>query len=131
MEGKEQGDSGSGLQARSCKTCGKPLAGRVDQIFCSTPCRNAWHNDERRRKERHIRRVNRILKNNWKILSSLNTTDKTRVPKAALEARNFDFSYHTSILETRSGKTYTYCYDQGYLQIKAGEYLLVQSSPQF
>ena len=115
------------VEKRVCKFCETALQGRIDKMFCSTPCRNAWHNQERHFRERHIRTINRILKRNWKILTRLNKTDKTKVKRTRLLAMEFDFEYHTSVLITKAGNTYYYCYDQGYLELPGEEVLLVLS----
>jgi hypothetical protein len=48
-----------------------------------------------------------------------------RVTREKLLAKGFDFTYYTSTYTTKEGAQYFYCYDQGYLAIEKGYYLLV------
>lgn len=113
-------------QERKCPSCKKPVRGRVDKRFCSTPCRNAWHNEERKNRERIIRDTNKRLKRNWQVLRKLNSSGKTKVDKLQLIAKNFDFDLFTSMITNRDGRTYYFCYDQGFLKLDGENYLLVR-----
>ena len=115
----------SNSKPRKCKCCNDLLYGRKDQIFCSTSCRNSWHNDDRSLREAIIRDTNRVLKKNWKILCQLNRAGKTKISKLQLVSREFDFRLITSTLTTREKREYRFCYDQGYPQLDDTTYLLV------
>jgi len=39
--------------------------------------------------------------------------------------KGFNFRYHTNTYVTRSGKTYQFCYDQGYIELEGGYVALV------
>jgi hypothetical protein len=69
--------------------------------------------------------VNNILRKNRRILMSLNPTGKNKVSQENLKAKGFDFQYFTSMYKTRDGAQYYYCYEQGYLPLDNGHYLLV------
>jgi hypothetical protein len=55
----------------------------------------------------------------------LNPSGKIRLSREKLLAKGFDFSYFTSVYTTKDGARYVYCYDQGYLPMEKGDYLLV------
>ena len=73
-----------------------------------------------------IRNINNRLRKNHKLLSELNSTGKTKVTRTKLLDGNFDFSFFTSIYTTKTGNTYYYIYDQGYLALENDFYLLIK-----
>ncbi|HKJ77934.1 MAG TPA: hypothetical protein VKA10_00310 [Prolixibacteraceae bacterium] len=114
------------MEKRTCLECGEPLRGRADQKYCNDLCRNAYNNKKQGTTTKLMRRVNRILKTNHSILKELNTEDKTTIFSSKLEKRNFNFNFFTHTYTTRSGKTYHFCYDQGYLKLNDNRILLVK-----
>ena len=74
-----------------------------------------------------IRNVNYRLRKNYKTLSELNKSGKTKVTRVKMISNNFDFNVFTSIYTTKTGNTYYYVYDQGYLALENDYYLLVKS----
>lgn len=109
---------------RLCKECGEPLQGRIDKKFCSDYCRNTFNNKVNKESKNLIRNINNRLRKNYRVISQLNTSGKTKIPKHKLVSENFDFNYFTSIYTTKKGNTYFYIYDQGYLFLD-NEYLLL------
>lgn len=71
-----------------------------------------------------MRKVNRILRKNRRILSELNPHGKTKVARRKLIAAGFNFTFHTNIYTTKTGNSYFFCYDQGYLPIE-GDFLML------
>jgi len=65
-----------------------------------------------------MRNVNAILKRNRDILLLLNPDGKANIAKIKLQNAGFNFSYHTNIYTTKTGKTYYFCYDQGYVLLE-------------
>jgi predicted nucleic acid-binding Zn ribbon protein len=112
---------------KKCLECGEPLNGRVDKKFCSDYCRNTYNNKVNKESKNLIRNVNNRLRKNHKLLSDLNISGKTKVTRTKLLDGNFDFSYFTSIYTTKTGNTYYYIYDQGYLPLENDYYLLIKS----
>ncbi|MDY7395909.1 hypothetical protein UMM65_11690 [Aureibaculum sp. 2210JD6-5] len=110
-----------------CPECGNKVVGREDKKFCSDYCRNAFNNKVNRDSKNLIRNTNNRLRKNYKILTDLNTTGKTKVTKSKLLNQNFDFNFFTSIYTTKTGNTYYYVYDQGYLSLDNDFYLLVKN----
>ena len=111
---------------RRCLECGEIILGRSDKKFCSDACRNSYNNRKNKASVNLIRNVNNRLKKNWRILVKLNPDDKVKVHRSKLENEGFDFNYFTSIYTTKKDATYYFVYDQGYLDIGNGFYMLVK-----
>ena len=109
-----------------CPECGGKIVGREDKKFCSDYCRNAYNNKVNKDSKNLIRNTNNRLRKNYKILSDLNKSGKTKVNRVKLLNQNFDFNFFTSIYTTKTGNTYFYIYDQGYLPLENEFYLLIK-----
>ena len=109
-----------------CLECGEPFSGRIDKKFCSDYCRNSYNNKIDKDSKNLIRNTNNWLRKNHRLLSALNETGKTKVTRRKLLDGNFDFNYFTSIYTTKTGNTYFYIYDQGYLALENDYYLLIK-----
>ena len=109
-----------------CEECGDKLIGRADKKFCSDACRNAYHNARNKDDLQLIRGVNGILRKNHRILTQLNSKDKTKVTKGTLLKHGFSFEHITQTYTTKTGSVYRYVYDQGYLELDNDFYLLVK-----
>ena len=114
------------MSNKQCLECGDKVIGRVDKKFCSDYCRNAYNNKVNKASKNLIRNTNNRLRKNYKILSELNTSGKTKVTRRKLFDRGFDFKFITSLYITKTGNTYFYVYDQGYLVLENELYLLVK-----
>jgi len=117
------------MSERACAYCQLPISGRSDKKFCDDQCRSAYGAKYRKTVSDPVRRINAVLKRNREILLALNPSGKTVTSKSELVWRGFDFAYHTSIYQTRSGSTYHYCYDIGYLVLGAERVLVVYREP--
>lgn len=75
-----------------------------------------------------MRNVNNALSKNRRILEELlpegEETAKTTQDK--LLQKGFLFKYVTHLYTTKTGKTYYYCYDYGYLPLDNDWYLIVR-----
>lgn len=111
---------------RKCLTCGDRLIGRADKKFCSDSCRNTYNNALKQIDNNLIRNINNLIRKNYRILQSINKDDKTKTTKSRLMQKGFSFDYFTSTYTTKSGSTYFYVYDQGYLPLENDFYLLVR-----
>lgn len=114
------------MEEKNCLECNEPLRGRIDKKYCSDACRNAYNNKLNTYSYNMVRKTNRILAKNHKILNELNPTGKTTRNKSDLINLGFDFNLLTSIYKTKDGKLYQFCYDQGYLELDNNKILLVK-----
>ena len=73
-----------------------------------------------------MRNVNNTLRRNYRILTELNADGKTKITKAKLASRGFDFNYFTNLLQTKTGNTYYFVYEQGYMALENEYYILVK-----
>ena len=115
------------MEDQKCLECQEPFKGRIDKKFCSDYCRNTYNNKINKENKNMIRNVNYRLRRNYKTLSELNKSGKTKVTRVKLLSSNFDFNVFTSIYTTKTGNTYYYVYDQGYLLLENDYYLLIKT----
>ena len=114
------------MDQKKCLECGTVIIGRVDKKFCSDYCRNTYNNKVNVESKNLIRNTNNRLKKNYKILTELNVSGKTKITRSRLNNQNFDFNYFTSIYTTKTGNIYHYVYDQGYLALENDYFLLIK-----
>lgn len=114
------------LKERSCLECSDKVVGRIDKKFCSDYCRNAYNNKVNKESKNLIRNTNNRLRKNYNILSKLNVSGKTKVTRRKLFDNGFDFHFFTSIYKTKTGNTYFYIYDEGYLALENEMFLLIK-----
>jgi hypothetical protein len=112
-------------QPRVCLECGDKITGRIDKKFCTDSCRNAYHNRTNSDPVEIVKSINAVLKKNRRILSELNPGGKSKVTRDELLRKGFSFTYFTNIFLTRNGKTYYFCYDQGYVELEPNFFALV------
>jgi hypothetical protein len=112
---------------RLCLDCQQPLIGRSDKKFCDDACRSNYYNRMQHAETGGscVRRINRTLKHNYRILQQLNPEGKIKIPRAKMIRAGFDFTYFTHLYETGKGARYHFCYDHGYLQLNNDDVLLV------
>jgi len=113
-------------KVKECLECGDELFGRIDKKFCSDQCRSAYNNKQQMVSSAYLRKVNKILKNNRRILVKLVPKDKAKASKEKLLEKGFNFDYHTNTFKTKDGRVYYYCYDYGYVSIGNNWYALVK-----
>ena len=118
------------MSERKCLECGDILHGRADQKFCSDQCRNAFNNKQLGISNSTIRRINRILKKNQAVLSGINTKGKMTVSESDLLKKGFNFNDFTHLFITHQGRTYHFCYDQGYIKVDRDKVLLIRNQEQ-
>lgn len=111
---------------KQCPECGNKIIGRIDKKFCSDGCRNSFNNRINKDSKNLLRNTNNRLRRNYRILENLNPEKKTKVSKARLIEKGFDFNYMTSIYKTKVGTIYYFVYDQGYLPLEGDYYALVK-----
>lgn len=114
------------METKKCLECNIPIKGRIDKKFCTDYCRNSHNNKVNKESKNLIRNTNNRLRKNYKILSELNTTGKTKVTRTKLFDKGFDFNFFTSIYKTKTGNVYFYLYNQGYLSLGNDYFLLIK-----
>ena len=113
------------MKKRRCLECSDEFFGRIDKKYCSDNCRSAYNNRMNSDKTNFARRVNRILRQNRRILAQLNPDGKAKVHREILAEKGFKFRYFTNQYQTKSGNIYHFCYDHGYLELSNNYYSLV------
>jgi hypothetical protein len=115
-------------ETKTCLFCDKPLKGRSDKKFCDDYCRAAYNNELKSITNNQIRNINNALSKNRRILEELlpEGEDMTKTTKEKLLQKGFLFKYITHLYITKTGKTYYYCYDYGYLPLDKDWYLIVR-----
>jgi len=73
-----------------------------------------------------MRNVNNKLRKNYRILSELNVDGKSKATREKMINKGFDFDFFTNILQTKTGNTYYFLYDQGYRSLDNDYYMLVK-----
>mgnify|MGYP000076257515 CR=1 FL=1 len=73
-----------------------------------------------------MRNINNKLRKNYRILCELNPEEKGKTTKTKLLSKGFDFEFFTSMLQTKTGNTYFFLYDQGYRALEDDFYMLVK-----
>ena len=111
---------------KSCLECNEKIVGREDKKFCSDGCRNAYNNKINKDSTNYMRNINNKLRKNYRILMGLNVEGKTKTTRAKLVSRGFDFEFFTNLLQTKTGNTYYFLYDQGYMALENDYYILVK-----
>lgn len=111
---------------KQCDYCGETIRGRADKKFCSSECRNGFHNHHATLNDAFMRQVNKSLRKNRRILSELNPDGKTSVHVDRLNDRGFNFRYFTHLYTTKDAKEYRFCYEFGYMEFKPDWYVLVK-----
>jgi hypothetical protein len=112
--------------SKNCLECNEKIVGREDKKFCSDGCRNAYNNKINKDSNNYMRNVNNKLRKNYRILSEANSEGKSKITKTKLLSKGFDFDYFTNILNTNTGNTYYFVYDQGYRFLENDFYMLVK-----
>lgn len=110
---------------KKCLDCEEPIKGRVDKKFCSDLCRNSYYNKQNRDGNNYVRKVNSMLRKNRRILEQLTPNEIAKVSKKEMSREGFNFDYYTNVYQTKTGKTYFFCYEYGYLELENEMYALV------
>lgn len=111
---------------RTCLECGAPIFGRADKKFCSDNCRNIYNYRKNRTDNQLVKKINKTLQRNRKILARLNPKGKAKVHRFDLLQAGFNFNYITNEYHTKKGSVYRFVYDQGYLQLDEEYFYLVE-----
>lgn len=111
---------------KTCLECREKIVGREDKKFCSDGCRNSYNNKINKDSTNFMRNVNNKLRKNYRILGALNSDGKSKTTRTKLLSKGFDFEFFTNILNTKTGNTYYFIYDQGYMALENDYFMLVK-----
>ena len=111
---------------KTCLECSEKIVGREDKKFCSDSCRNAYNNKINKDSTNFMRNVNNKLRKNYRILSELNSEGKSKATRDKMVNKGFDFDFFTNVLQTKTGNTYYFLYDQGYRSLDNDYFMLVK-----
>ena len=111
---------------KTCLECNEKIVGREDKKFCSDGCRNAYNNKINKDSTNYMRNINNKLRKNYRILSELNIDVKSKTTRSKLLNKGFDFDSFTARLNTKTGNTYYFVYDQGYMTLESDFFILVK-----
>lgn len=109
-----------------CIECGAEFQGRSDKKFCSSACRTYFNNKIRTPKKECHKRINAILRNNYRIMEHLYNNSRLRVTFSELEVLGFDKRFFTSAKTDSKGETIRHfcCYDFVYRKTRAGTVII-------
>src|SRR5690625_5412757 len=114
------------VSERKCLFGKKPVMGRADKKFCYSDCRSSHYNQLHRASNNFIRKINRRLTRDRRILKELNPEGKTTVHRNQLVKMKFDYDYYTNVYQTKAGTIDYFYYDHVYLAQDSGFYALVE-----
>jgi t-SNARE complex subunit (syntaxin) len=116
------------METRNCLTCGEILKGRIDKKFCDDACRSTYNNQINSDSSAYIKTVNAILRKNKRIIEDLipENEKSTKVSLKKLTEKGYNFNFHTHNYTTKTGSTYTFCYNFGFLPLENNFYMLVK-----
>lgn len=115
-------------EPKNCLFCDKQLKGRSDKKFCDDYCRAAYNNELKSIANSQVKNVNNVLAKNRRILEELlpSNEEMVKTTREKLLQKGFLFKYITHLYTTKTGKTYYYCYEYGYLPLDNDWYLIVK-----
>lgn len=120
----ESGSEEYHVRQPHCLQCGKEMVyGRPDRKFCSSQCKNRWHNHINVAPRLSKMRVQHILEKNYRILSSFVSAGVSSVPVSSLLVMGFNPLYYTSSIKQRRGQM-CMCFDLTYCLTESKLYKL-------
>lgn len=111
---------------KNCPECGTSIRGRADKKFCSDQCRSTYFHRVRPEEYAYVKRINAILRKNWRILCEFPVTDKKPIHATELKLRGFDLGYFTSCEIDKDGLRWYYCYNKAYIELEGNFYMVVR-----
>lgn len=99
---------------RHCLECGKELVGRYDRKFCSSQCKNHFHNERTVKIRRYHERLSRCLSTNYGILDKLYKMNISYFAIEDLIGMGFRPELCTSCRVIKGGITEHSCFEYKY-----------------
>ena len=102
---------------RKCPECNEIIIGRSDKVFCTPFCKSSYHYKKNLENDNNIFiRIDKILKQNRRILKSFNKSGKTTVRKDVLINDGFNPKYFTHYWKGQNDNVYLFCYEYGFME---------------
>jgi hypothetical protein len=102
---------------RVCKSCGKPIEGRSDKIFCDSYCKSSYHYKKSvEEAPRFYNQVDNQLKANRRLLKQYNKAGKATIRAATIKNEGFDPNFFTHYWKNKKGDVYLFVYEYGFLK---------------
>ncbi|NOZ47241.1 MAG: hypothetical protein GXO79_10740 [Chlorobi bacterium] len=102
---------------KKCLECNEILKGRSDKKFCSVYCKSAYHYKKNQEKDDNLfMTIDKILKQNRRILKTFNKAGKATVRKETLIAEGFNPKYFTHYWKANNNNLYLFCYEYGFME---------------
>jgi hypothetical protein len=92
--------------------------------FCSDGCRNAYNNKINKDSNNYMRNTNNKLRKNYHYQNLILKENQNNLSQ--INKQGFWFWIFTNILKTKTGNTYYFLYDQGYMLLDNDFYILVK-----
>lgn len=103
------------MKTKDCISCGSAFEGRLNKKFCSSNCKNSYHNENYRNQNGVLYKLDKILHKNRAVLMDMYTVYRSSpISLDILKARGFHPNYHTHIFNSPVGEKYTMIYDVGF-----------------
>ncbi len=102
---------------RTCIYCSKSIEGRASKKYCDDMCRSANFYEKNKNQESHFIKVQKILRNNRKILKHFNKGGFSSVSADKLAVLGFEPKYFTTYWRAKNGNTYLFVYEFGFRKV--------------
>jgi len=103
-------------EKKLCPECNEIIKGRTDKKFCSVYCKSTYHYKKNQIENNMFVRVDKILRQNRRILKNYNKSGKSTVRKSTLLTEGFNPKYFTHFWKTDNGNVYLFCYEFGFME---------------
>jgi len=111
---------------KTCQERGTSIRGRADKKFCSDQCRSTYFHRARPEEYTYVKRINAILRKNWRILCEYPASAKKPIHATELRLQGFDFGHFTSCDIDKDGLRRYYCYNKAYIELEDNVYLVIR-----
>jgi len=102
---------------RRCPECNEIIIGRSDKVFCSAFCKSSYHYKKNLDNDNNLFvKIDKILKQNRRILKTYNKSGKSTVRKDVLLKEGFNPKYFTHYWKGQKDTLYLFCYEYGFME---------------
>lgn len=98
------------VHTHECKVCNKKMTGRIDKKFCSSICRDYYHNELKIIRRNQTKHIIHILQHNFSILQTIQPIP-IQMNAVVLLQQGFNFTYCTHWITLPDGQIYLGCFD--------------------